>query len=169
MALQMWAIGRVGEPEQLIKEGLTDAYVSASPIGIKLRDYAIPRELSIAEIQEFVKLYGIAAKNAIEKAGFDLGKLTTPFNLLETPVPYDVISVEIHSANSYLLEQFIHDSSNHRNDAYGGSIANRSRFSLEVIDAVVKAVGAERTAIRFSPWNTISGKHFYYSALDAQN
>nr|GAT44830.1 predicted protein [Mycena chlorophos] len=90
--------------------------------------------------QEYVKLYAQAARNAIE-AGFD--------------------GVEVHSANGYLPDQFLQDITNKRTDSYGGSIENRSRFVLEIVDAVVKAVGAERTAIRFSPWG-----HFNEMGMD---
>ncbi len=75
-----------------------------------------------------------AASDAVNKAGFD--------------------GVEIHGANGYLVDQFLQDVSNQRTDEYGGSIENRARFGLEVIDAVVKAVGAQRTAVRMSPWST---------------
>ena len=61
--------------------------------------------------------------------------------------------VEIHGANGYIVDQFLQDVANNRTDEYGGSVANRSRFPLEVIDAVTKAVGEERTAIRLSPWH----------------
>jgi len=92
----------------------------------------VPRELTGAELKEYVELYTKAAKNAIE-AGFD--------------------GVEIHAANGYLLDQFLQSVSNNRTDEYGGSVQNRLRFPLEVIDSVVKAVGAERTAVRVSPWS----------------
>lgn len=63
------------------------------------------------------------------------------------------LDIEIHSANGYLLDQFINTSSNKRTDQYGGSIENRTRFSLEVVEAVAKAIGPERTAVRYSPWS----------------
>ncbi|EEB98258.1 hypothetical protein MPER_02267 [Moniliophthora perniciosa FA553] len=77
------------------------------------------------------------AKNAVERAGFD--------------------GVEIHGANGYLVDQFTQDVSNRRTDEYGGSIENRSRFALEVLDAVVKAVGPRKTGIRLSPWSKWQG------------
>ncbi|KAJ3402271.1 hypothetical protein HDU80_005235 [Chytriomyces hyalinus] len=89
------------------------------------------RELSVDELKEYVQAYATAAKNAIA-AGFD--------------------GVEIHGANSYLLDQFLSDKVNTRTDEYGGSIENRSRFPLEVVEAVIAAIGADRTGIRFSPW-----------------
>lgn len=69
------------------------------------------------------------------------------------------IGVEIHGANGYLIDQFNNTSSNQRTDIYGGSIENRARFALEVVDAVVEAIGAERTAIRFSPYYGFQGMH----------
>lgn len=69
--------------------------------------------------------------------------------------------VELHAANGYLIDQFINSSSNLRTDEYGGSIENRARFALDVIDAVVEAVGAKKVAIRLSPWsefNDMKGK-----------
>ena len=116
--------------------------VGASPIlvsgpTISGDEHVLPRELSVAEIKEYVQLYTQAAKNAIE-AGFD--------------------GVELHSANGYLLDQFLQSVSNKRTDEYGGSIQNRLRFPLEVIDSVVKAIGAERTAVRMSPWSNFQGK-----------
>ncbi|KAG1804030.1 uncharacterized protein BJ212DRAFT_1304441 [Suillus subaureus] len=65
--------------------------------------------------------------------------------------------VEIHGANGYLIDQFIQDVTNQRTDEYGGSIENRAKFALEVTDAVVEAVGAEKTAFRISPWGVFSG------------
>lgn len=65
---------------------------------------------------------------------------------------YTCIGVEIHSGNGYLLDQFINTSSNRRGDSYGGSIENRTRFSMEAIDAVAKAIGDDRTSVKFSPF-----------------
>ena len=61
--------------------------------------------------------------------------------------------VEIHGANGYLPDQFLQDVSNTRTDAYGGSVENRARFTLEIVDAVASAVGPSKTAIRLSPWS----------------
>jgi NADPH2 dehydrogenase len=139
--LQLWALGRVASPTILKQEGGYDV-VGASPILVPGPtfggdEHVLPRELSIPEIKEYVQLYTQAAKNAIE-AGFD--------------------GVEVHAANGYLLDQFLQSVSNKRTDEYGGSIQNRLRFPLEVIDSVVKAVGAERTAVRLSPWSKFQGK-----------
>ena len=62
----------------------------------------------------------------------------------------------MHAANGYLIDQFLQDQTNKRTDRYGGSIENRSRFLLEVVDAVTAAVGAERTGVRISPQNTMN-------------
>jgi NADPH2 dehydrogenase len=141
--LQMAAMGRGASAAVLKEEGDFDV-VAPSPIPITTDEISItgyrsdfPRELSVAEIKEYVQLFAKAAQNAME-AGFD--------------------GVELHGANGYLLDQFLQSVSNQRTDDYGGSIENRLRFPLEVINAVAKAVGAERTAMRISPWSDYQGK-----------
>jgi NADPH2 dehydrogenase len=94
--------------------------------------------MTVVEIEEYVQLYAQAAKNAVFDAGFD--------------------GVEVHGATGYLIDQFFQDVSNKRTDKYGGSIEARSQFALETMDAVVKAVGPERAAIRLSPWSELNGK-----------
>ncbi|KAJ6598132.1 hypothetical protein DFH09DRAFT_1131042 [Mycena vulgaris] len=123
----MWALGRTARPSDLNAEDPSLPYVSASDIPLRERPATEirPCPLSVAEIQEYPKLYATAASNAVQKAEFD--------------------GVEIHSANGYLLDQFLQDVSNVRTDEYGGTPENRSRFSLEVLDV---------TGIRISPWNT---------------
>jgi NADPH2 dehydrogenase len=139
--LQMAALGRAASLTILKQEGDFDV-VGASPIALPGPtfggdEHVLPRELSVAEIKEYVQLYTQAAKNAIE-AGFD--------------------GVELHAANGFFLDQFLQSTSNKRTDEYGGSIQNRLRFPLEVIDSVAKAIGAERTAVRLSPWSKFQGK-----------
>lgn len=134
MFLQLWALGRTANPAVLKQEGGFDL-VAPSPISF---DNKVPRELTVAEIKEYVQLYSKAASNAI-KAGFD--------------------GVEIHAANGYLLDQFLQTVSNERTDKYGGSVENRVRFPLEVLKAVVETVGAERTAIRISPWSPFQSEN----------
>ncbi|KAF8215665.1 hypothetical protein K438DRAFT_1704537 [Mycena galopus ATCC 62051] len=136
MYLQLWALGRTADVEVLAEDGFP--YVSASDVPVS--GGPTPRPLSVEEIDEYVQLYAKAASNAVHKAGFD--------------------GVEIHGANGYLLDQFLHDGSNTRTDAYGGSIENRARFPLQVVDAVVKAVGQKKTALRVSPWGTVEGMTF---------
>jgi NADPH2 dehydrogenase len=154
--LQLWALGRAAKPEVLTEEGDLP-YVSASSVPLKKRDSTTPsslkardlrdqtpRPLTVPEIQQYVKDYAQAARNAIE-AGFD--------------------GVEIHGANGYLIDQFLQDVTNERTDEYGGSIERRSRFGLEVVKAVVDAIGADRTGIRFSPWGVFQGERVQWSSV----
>ncbi|KAF8997285.1 hypothetical protein BDQ17DRAFT_1248838 [Cyathus striatus] len=126
---QIWAVGRSAHPSVLKEDG--QLYLAPSPIPFTTSPNDVPREMTIDEIHEFVEHFAQAAKNAIE-AGFD--------------------GVEIHGANGYLIDEFLQDVTNQRTDEYGGNIESRSRFGLEVVDAVVKAIGAERVGIRLSPW-----------------
>ena len=93
------------------------------------------------EIKRYIHWHATAAKNAVEGAGFD--------------------GVEVHGANGYLVDQFLQDVTNTRTDEYGGSIANRARFALEILAAVADAIGQERTAIRLSPWGRFNGASSY--------
>ena len=93
-------------------------------------EYITPKPATIEEIAQLVEDHGTAAKNAI-KAGFD--------------------GVEIHGANGYLIDQFLHFDTNKRTDQYGETPENMSRFALEVADAVINAIGADRTALRVTP------------------
>lgn len=68
--------------------------------------------------------------------------------------------VEFHNANGYLPDQFLQDLSNQRTDEYGGSVEGRSRFGLEAIDAIVKAVGPEKVGVRLSPWKIFQSECF---------
>lgn len=132
--LQLWALGRVANPDLLKAEG-DYSVVSSSETPVS-EGATVPHALSEAEIQEWIQTYAQAAKNAIA-AGFD--------------------GVEIHAANGYLIDQFTQDTCNKRTDRWGGSVENRARFAVEVTRAVVDAVGADRTGIRFSPWSTFQG------------
>ncbi|KAJ8692644.1 hypothetical protein PTI98_009939 [Pleurotus ostreatus] len=87
----------------------------------------------VSASDEYVQLFAKAASNAVHLAGFD--------------------GVEIHGANGYLIDQFFQDVSNKRTDQYGGSPENRARFALEVLEAVSKEIGEDRTAVRISPWS----------------
>ncbi|KAF9516714.1 hypothetical protein BS47DRAFT_1327244 [Hydnum rufescens UP504] len=129
---QLWALGRAASPNLLDETGNDYVSASAIPEGKK----RAPRPLSIEEIREYVQDYTQAAKNAIE-AGFD--------------------GVELHAAHGYLPDQFIQDVTNHRTDAYGGSIENRARFVLEILESISNAIGQSRTAVRFSPWSKFQG------------
>ncbi|EKM48805.1 uncharacterized protein PHACADRAFT_202371 [Phanerochaete carnosa HHB-10118-sp] len=92
--------------------------------------------MPLPEIKEYIDLYGAATKNAV-RAGFD--------------------GVEVHGANGYLIDQFTQDVSNTRTDEYGGSVENRARFALEVLDAAIKVIGETKVGIRFSPWGNFNG------------
>jgi NADPH2 dehydrogenase len=127
---QLWALGRAAQAD-VLREESGSRFLSSSAIPIA-EGKPVPEAMTEEEIWEFVGDYAAAARNAIE-AGFD--------------------GVEIHGANGYLVDQFTQDTSNHRTDAWGGSVENRARFGLEVAKAVVEAVGAERTAIRLSPFS----------------
>ncbi|KAI9439125.1 hypothetical protein H4582DRAFT_117949 [Lactarius indigo] len=134
--LQLWALGRTADPAILRQEGGFDV-VAPSPISLSGDgERVVPREITTTEIKEYAQLYSKAAINAIE-AGFD--------------------GVEVHAANGYILDQFLQTVSNERTDEYGGSVENRVRFPLEVISAVVEAIGAEKTAVRISPWSKFQG------------
>ncbi|KAI1139117.1 hypothetical protein F5Y05DRAFT_412219 [Hypoxylon sp. FL0543] len=131
--LQLWALGRVAVPSVAQSEGFE--VVSPSPVALNAGDPP-PKELDGDGIQGFVDDYRQAAWNAME-AGFD--------------------GVEIHGAGGYLIDQFTQDNCNQRADEYGGSIENRSRFILEVVRAVVEAVGPGRVGVRLSPWQRFQG------------
>jgi NADPH2 dehydrogenase len=151
--LQLWALGRAADPAVLKQEGGFDL-VAPSPIPLSKgshpgdEDVIVPRELTVAELKEYVQLYSKAASNAVE-AGFD--------------------GVEVHAANGYFLDQFLQTVSNERMDEYGGSIDNRVRFPLEVINAVVETIGAERTAVRISPWSKFQGELYTSRASRVSN
>ncbi|KZV72620.1 NADH:flavin oxidoreductase/NADH oxidase [Peniophora sp. CONT] len=132
--LQLWALGRAALSAVLEQEGPYEV-VGASAIPLDA-EHATPRPLTAKDIKEYVQWYAQAAKNAV-RAGFD--------------------GVEVHSANGYLLDQFVQSNSNQRTDEYGGSIENRIRFTSEVVQAVTSAIGPERTGIRFSPWSPFQG------------
>ncbi len=134
--LQIMHTGRVGHPNNMPEGG---ELLSASAIvaaGEMYTDQAgpqphpIPKEMTKTDIQNAISEFVKAAQNAVE-AGFD--------------------GVELHGANGYLLEQFLSPGSNQRTDEYGGSDKNRNRFTLEVTEAVINAIGKDKTAIRLSP------------------
>ncbi|KAI0373004.1 FMN-linked oxidoreductase [Pilatotrama ljubarskyi] len=130
--MQLWALGRAADSDELRREDPSFPYIAPSAIPLKDRK-DVPRPLTITEIKEYVALFARAASNAVYDAGFD--------------------GVEIHGANGYLVDQFLQDVSNVRTDEYGGTIENRCRFALEVVAAVSEAVGPHRTALRISPWS----------------
>ncbi|KAE9612826.1 hypothetical protein Lal_00027430 [Lupinus albus] len=134
---QLWHTGRVSnssyQPNGQAPISSTDKPLR--PLGssnnTNVYEFTPPRRLRTDEIPHIVNDFRLAARNAIQ-AGFD--------------------GVEIHGAHGYLLEQFMKDSINDRTDEYGGSLENRCRFTLEVVEAVVNEIGAERVGIRLSPF-----------------
>ncbi|MGU9979788.1 alkene reductase [Phreatobacter sp. HK31-P] len=134
MFAQIWHVGRISHSSLL--HGA--APVAPSAITAKSKTYisggfaevSAPRALEASEISDVVADYAQAAVNA-QKAGFD--------------------GIEIHGANGYLVDQFLKDGTNTRTDAYGGSVENRARFGLEVVDAILKVYPKTRLGIRLSP------------------
>jgi N-ethylmaleimide reductase len=137
IVIQLWHVGRISHPSLLPNQALPVAPSAIKPAGQAftydgLQDYVEPRALAADELPAIVQDYVHATKCAIA-AGFD--------------------GVEIHAANGYLLDQFLRDGSNVRTDAYGGSFENRARLLMEVTQAVVDVIGADKTGVRLSPVN----------------
>ena len=132
--LQLWHVGRISHP--LFLNGATPVAPSAvAPKGnVSLvrpeTPYVVPRALERAEIPGIVESFRRGAQNA-QQAGFD--------------------GVELHGANGYLIDQFLQDNSNIRSDDYGGSVENRARFLLEIVDALVSAWGPGRVGVHLAP------------------
>lgn len=147
--LQLWHVGRISHPSLQ-----PDGHLPVAPSAIKpagqaityegMQDFVKPRELMYAELPSIIADYVNAAHKAMQ-AGFD--------------------GVEIHAANGYLLDQFIRNGSNQRDDGYGGDITNRLRLLHEVVDAVCKAIGSNKVGVRISPENSFNDMH----DGDAQN
>lgn len=140
IVLQLWHVGRISHTSLLpageVPVSSTDKVANASTFTREgFIPVSKPRALRDDEIPALIEDYRRAARNSIE-AGFD--------------------GVEIHAANTYLIEQFLRDSVNDRSGPYGGSIENRSRLLLEVVRAVVGEIGAGRTGIRLSPMTTFT-------------
>lgn len=142
IALQLWHVGRVSHHTYQ-----SDGKRSIAPSEVTLVDsgygsdvsgnrvpYETPREATLEDINEQLRLYKQAAANS-KAAGFD--------------------GVELHAANGYLINQFLDNSSNKRTDLYGGSFENRARFLFQALDAVIEGFGnSRRVGIRLSPWGT---------------
>ncbi len=139
MFLQLQHGGRVGHPDN---SGLVPVAPSPIPLPETIhtpsgrREAVVPQELTADDIQGTVADFAAAARNAVA-AGF--------------------AGVEVHSANGYLLHQFLAGNTNRRTDAYGGPVANRIRFTVEVVEAVAAAIGADRVGVRISPANPANG------------
>ena len=139
--VQLWHVGRISHVD-LQPNGASPVAPSAIRADTKtfvnntFTEVSEPRALELYEIPAIISDFRQAAANAIT-AGFD--------------------GVEIHAANGYLLEQFIKDGANQRTDIYGGSIENRARLLLEVVEAIVSEIGANRTGVRISPVSPANG------------
>jgi 2,4-dienoyl-CoA reductase-like NADH-dependent reductase (Old Yellow Enzyme family) len=134
IVLQLWHVGRISDPI-FLNGDLPVAPSAIKPAGhISLvrpqREYVTPRALALDEIPGIVVAFRKGAENA-KAAGFD--------------------GVEIHGANGYLLDQFLQDSTNKRDDIYGGSLENRARLMLEVTDACIEVWGADRVGMHLAP------------------
>jgi N-ethylmaleimide reductase len=142
--LQLWHVGRVSHPS-LQENGALPLAPSAISMTSKvftntgeMVDPVTPRALETDEISAIIQQYRNGAVNALS-AEFD--------------------GIEIHSANGYLLDQFLQDGTNHRQDKYGGSLTNRSRLLLEVVEAVTDIFGNDRVGVRLSPHGTFNDIH----------
>lgn len=134
IVLQLWHVGRISDPIYL------DGKLPVAPSAVKPdghvslvrpeKGFETPRALELSEIPRVVEAYRKGAQNA-KLAGFD--------------------GVEIHGANGYLLDQFLQDTTNKREDQYGGSIENRARLMLEVVDAVISVWGPSRVGMHLAP------------------
>nr|GMD24570.1 putative 12-oxophytodienoate reductase 11 [Ipomoea batatas] len=134
---QLWHGGRVSnkgyQPNGQAPISSTDKPLTPRflPNSIDVTEFTPPRRLRTDEIPQIINDFRLSARNAIE-AGFD--------------------GVEIHGAHGYLIDQFLKDEVNDRTDQYGGSLENRCRFALEIVDAIANEIGADRVGIRLSPF-----------------
>ncbi len=137
IVLQLWHVGRISHPSLLPQQALPVAPSAIKPAGKAftykgLQYYVTPRALETYELPEIIQQYQHATRCALA-AGFD--------------------GVEVHAANGYLLDQFLRDSTNQRSDEYGGSMQNRARLLMQVVEAVVQIAGAGIVGVRLSPVN----------------
>lgn len=144
--VQLMHTGRISHPLNMPEGAKVLAPSAVKPAGqmwtdsAMMQDFPEPNAMTAAELETTKQEYVMAARNAMD-AGFD--------------------GVELHSANGYLLEQFLSPVSNIRTDIYGGSIENRCRFVLEVAAAVAESIGKEKTGIRLSPYGVASDMPHY--------
>lgn len=140
IVVQLWHMGRIVHPSFLAGAAPVSASATTAPGQAHTydgkQDYVQARPLRLDEIPGLLADYRKAAQNAME-AGFD--------------------GVQLHAANGYLIDQFLRDGSNRRDDEYGGSIPNRIRLLTEVTRTLVDVVGADRTGVRLSPNGAIQG------------
>lgn len=141
--LQLWHVGRISHPSHQPNGQLPVAPSALRPAGQAAtlqgpQDFVTPRALDLAEIPQVLAQFRKGAENA-KAAGFD--------------------GVEVHSANGYLLDQFLRDGTNKRTDRYGGTLENRMRFPLQVLETVLDVWPADRVGIRLSPNGTANDMH----------
>lgn len=132
---QLWHVGRISHPDLQPNGQLPVAPSAIKPEGLAFTEtgfkpFVTPRALKLEEISEIIAQY-VHAANCAKRAGFD--------------------GIEIHGANGYLLDQFLRDKTNKRTDIYGGSLENRTRLLLEVVEAVKKVWGGDRIGVRLGP------------------
>jgi len=137
IVIQLWHVGRISHPSLLPNQALPVAPSAIKPAGKAvtyegLQDFVTPRALMREELPAIIQEYEHATRCALA-AGFD--------------------GVEVHSANGYLLDQFLRDGTNHRDDEYGGSMENRARLLMQVVQAVVAIAGDDKVGVRLSPVN----------------
>lgn len=138
---QLWHVGRISHSSLHPEQGLPIGPSAIAPAGQtygadwKLHDYETPKAMTLDDIASLLKEFEVAAQNA-KTAGFD--------------------GIEIHSANGYLLDQFLQDKTNQRTDQYGGSVENRLRLLGEVIETVCKVFPSDRIGVRLSPYGTFN-------------
>lgn len=139
--VQLMHCGRVSHPLNMPQGSRV---LAPSPIAVSgamwtdaqgEQPYPVPQEMTQADIQGAIDEYGLSAELAAD-AGFD--------------------GVELHGANGYLIDQFLNTASNHRNDAWGGSIRNRARLAVEVVKRVAAGIGPDRVGIRLSPYGVFN-------------
>jgi N-ethylmaleimide reductase len=144
IVLQLWHVGRISHSSLHPAEGLPWAPSAIAPVGTTLTadwksvPYEVPHAMNQDDIALLIHQYKVAAQNALE-AGFD--------------------GVEIHSANGYLLDQFLQDGSNQRHDEYGGSFENRSRLLFAIINTVAEIYPYGKIGVRLSPYGTFNDMH----------
>jgi N-ethylmaleimide reductase len=138
---QLWHVGRISHSSLHAEQGVPEAPSALAAAGQtygadwKLHDYETPKAMTAEDIARLLKEFEMAATNA-KAAGFD--------------------GVEIHSANGYLLDQFLQDKTNRRTDEYGGSIENRMRLLGEVIESISKVYPSDRIGVRLSPYGSFN-------------
>jgi N-ethylmaleimide reductase len=144
--IQLMHTGRITHPLNLPEGAETLAPSAVKAAGQmwtdqqQMLDHPEPKAMSLKEVQNTIEEYVQASKNAIE-AGFD--------------------GVELHGANGYLMEQFIHPHTNQRTDEYGGSIEKRAKFVLEVAQKIADAIGKDKVGIRLSPYGVFNDLPLY--------